>query len=357
MKVYLITIILVIIFSNNLYGHIKYVENNEKIKYDDYGQIVTFLCGLVLMFVAGFRWKVGTDFGNYMLMYERVKSTWFDLLMLFDEPGIGIIAKVGSLFYDHPISMFILASIVTVSLYVITIKKYSYNFQLSILLYIFVGAWHGAFNGIRQYLAAAVLFAGHRFIYEKKIWKYVLVVLVAMMFHRTAIVMLPVYFLANGKLSIKNIGIVVVSVVAIRYSYDNLLSVMSFFKGTDQSQYAYMTSDVNGLRVAVAFAPLLIALLATRTGILHNKETQFYVMLLIINAGFMFGTSGSAYLARVGIYTEMYATLAFPRIIQCLDEKSKKLMVMLIYVLYFVFWFYELSARGLTNFQWCFKYI
>ena len=40
------------------------------------------------------------------------------------------------------------------------------------MLYIFIGAWHGSFNGMRQYLAAAILFSGHRFIKERKFKEY-----------------------------------------------------------------------------------------------------------------------------------------------------------------------------------------
>lgn len=354
MIVYLVTVFLIMIFSINMDRQVIGVDSRGRHIYNGKGQLMIFLCIAVLTFVSGFRWNVGTDFSTYISMYGRLKHDWINMLGLFDEPGIAVLAKISSEIYDSPVIMILLSALITVFLNVITLKKYSVGFQISILFYIFIGAWHGSFNGIRQYLAAAILFAGHRFIYEKKFFKYVAVVLVAMLFHRTAIVMLPVYFLGSKKISLKSISVVAITVLVIRYSYDYLFEVMSFFKGSDQSEYSYMTSDVNAIRILVAFAPLLIAVLARKTAVMRDNETQFYVMMLIINAGFMFGTSGSAYLARVGIYTDMYATLAFPKLIGCFKKESRKMALLLILGLYFVFWVYELYARGLLEFSWSF---
>ena len=352
MIVYLSVIALILFLTINIEKQ-KTVVNGCR-RYSQMGNLQIILCASVLIFVSGFRWKVGTDFGAYISLYSRLKKEWLYSIMTFDEPGIAVLSKVGSLIYDSPIILFVLTAFITVSLYVITIKKYCNLFQMGILLFVFIGSWHGSFNAMRQYLAAAVIFAGHRFIYEKKILKYLLVVVLACCFHITALVMLPIYFLVNKKVSLKSICVIVGMVLLIRYSYDYLFAIMSFIKESDQTQYAYMLRDVNSTRIVVAFAPLLVALLAKDTKEIQNPETQFYMMLLIVNAGFIFGTSGSAYLARIGIYTECFGTLALPRLMNCFKRDSKKLAILIILVLYFIFWFYELHARGLFDFQWSF---
>lgn len=358
MLVYYVTIFFVIIFA-------LYAGTQHKIMYDDTLRIKqnykykwsVFLSASILICVAGLRWQVGVDYGNYMLSYARRKTEWFISILTFDEPGIGTLAKLGSFFFDDYAVMFFMVSLVTIGLYVWTISKNTNYFAFSLMLYIFMGCWHNSFNGIRQYAAAAILFAGHRLIYERKFWKYLIVVVLAMMFHKTAIIMLPVYFVANRKINLKTITILFLGTIFIRYSYDYLFGVMSFLKETEQSGYAYMQADVNVLRIAVTIVPLLLA------GVIYTKvkpdqETEFYLCLTIINAAFMLGTSGSAYLARVGIYTEAFLILFYARTVNFFSKDSRKLFILIVLVFYAMYWYHEVSTRSsLNNFHWIFERI
>lgn len=326
-------------------------EDNKKIIY----KFFSILTACILIIVSGLRWCVGTDYGNYIFSYSRRKEEWLFSLINFDEPGIGILAKIGSFIYDDYVSMFFLVAVVTIGLCIWTISKYSNNFVFSMLIYIFIGAWHNSFNGIRQYAAAAIIFAGHRYIYDRKFLRYLLVIVCAMLFHKTALVMLPVYFVANKKITFKTILFLIIGVVIIRFSYDYLFSIMSFLKGTDQSEYAYMQSNVNPLRIAVTFAPIFVALFI-KTRLKMNKEIEFYLNLSLINAILMFATSGSAYLARVGIYTELFLTLLYPRLLKFFNKDSQKIFVILVLLFYFIYWHHEVSVRdSLNNFRWIFE--
>ena len=312
------------IFSVAFFALIADNYRNEENLIQDNNRIYTFFVTIVatiLILVAGLRWRVGTDYGNYMNSYWLRKSTWFESLLEFEEPALGLIAKIGSFIYDDYASMFFLCSLITVGLYTKTISKYTNWFTVSILLYVFIGAWHGSFNGVRQYLAAAVLFAGHRFIFERKFWKYLFVVLIASLCHTTALIMIPVYFIVGRELNYKTIVLIVVGAIAMSLSYDFLFDIMSEIKGSEQEGYDYMQTNVSILRVAVAFAPLALGAVLYKQ-IRVDKETLFYISMTLMNAAFLFATSGSAYLARVGIYTEIYTVLAIPKILKYFNLKG-----------------------------------
>lgn len=354
MAIYFGMLFLVFVFSMLMSKRKMSLCSNNKIEYDDLGNILFVFCISVLIVIAGFRWYVGTDYAEYFWGYGQRVDEWFDNLLEYNEPGLGVLAKIGSLIYDSPITMFFLASLVTIFLYTITIKKYSNDFLISMSLYLFIGSWHGAFNGVRQYLAAAVLFAGHRFIFEKKLFKYILVVLVAMAFHRTAIIMLPIYFLVGKRFTWKNIGLVIMVVGIIRFSYDNIFATMSYFKGSDVAQYSYMNTDVNILRIGVALAPVVIAVYMKKWIMLQDLETQMYIMLITINAGLSIATQGSAYLARGGIYTETYVVLALPKLLKCFTSNSRRFATIVVFGCYLVYWLYSLRATGVMDYNWCF---
>lgn len=348
---YFIAIILVFVLSI-LADKSKEISLSDRANSSDFAwKLYVMLACAVLVLFAGLRYRVGNDYGNYIGSFDVTWQEVWQHIITFREPGFEIIAYLSRFIYNDYVSMFFCMSLFTVALNVKTISKYTESAFISFLLYIFIGAWHGSFNGIRQYAAAAIIFAGHRFILHKKFWKYALVVLLASAFHLTALIMLPMYFVLSKKLTVKNIIMLVVIAIAMRYSYEFFFGIMSAIKGNDQTQYAYMKESVTFFRILVAFAPIALALLV-RKDFFEDKENTFYFTMLLLNATFMFATSGSAYLARVGIYTDIYATLAFPKMLKGMKKSDQMLLMVLILALYFIFWYYEVSKRpALNNFQ------
>lgn len=52
-------------------------------------RILVLSAALVLMIVAALRWKVGTDYGQYVIIYRRlIQLSFFSDLRTFNEPGI-----------------------------------------------------------------------------------------------------------------------------------------------------------------------------------------------------------------------------------------------------------------------------
>lgn len=358
MFVYLVTLFLVAILSFIAQG-CRWYDNDGVCGYMDNRntryKLFVFLTALILILVAGLRYRVGTDYMNYALGYENIKRTVWASIKAFDEPGYKIVTILASKIYDDYAVMFFTLSLFTIGINIKVIAKYSDDFFFAIMLYVLIGAWHGSFNAVRQYAAGAILFAGHRYIFERKFWKFLLVVFVAFLFHRTAIVFLPIYFLARDSINTKSIVLILISTVVMTYGMDYVFQIMSYFKGTDQTAYAYMTTAVNPFRILVAFAPVFLVFFVPND-FRNNPENAFYFNMLIINAAFMLVTSSSAYLARVGIYTDIYATIAFPKLIKAFNRKSQVILILLILVLYSYFWIHEISVReSLSTFRWIFS--
>ena len=313
------------------------------------------VCAVILIFVAGLRYHVGTDYTPYTHSFDlRSNRLWHDLLT-WNEPGLGLLAWIGHFITTDYVILFILASLVTVSLNIWTIYKYSDDIFLGIVLYILLGSWHNSFNAIRQYLAAAVLFAGHHYMFERKLWKYALVVLGATCFHRTAIVMLPIYFIADREMTFKTTLQIVLIGILLNFATEFLFAIMSYFKGTEQSVYAYMQQNVNPLRILSTLPPVLLAFLAPKE-FRNQPENAFYLALMALNASFMFGTGSSAYLARIGIYTETFLALGIPRFLQGFETTFRRQCAVCVVLFFMIFWSYELYVRNsLNHFQWIFS--
>lgn len=78
--------------------------------------------------------------------------------------------------------------------------------------------------------------------------------------------------------------------------------------------------------------------------------------MIFINALIFIISSGSAYLARFAIYTNIYTAITFPTLLKGQNKYMKFLVMMTVLSLYFIFWYIEItSTPNLYNFNWIFE--
>lgn len=349
MRVYWLVIVglLVITACNEFSGNV--ISNKPR-------KISMITMVTLLALVAGLRYKVGADYWSYYSSYDYFKTAE---LSIFDEPAIKIIARVAARIYDDPATMLFLAAAITVCVMATTVIKNSEMYWFSILLYVFLGCWHGCFNGVRQYLAAAVLFAGHHFIKEQKFPKWCLVVFVAAMCHITAVIGLLFYFYPKIRTSVVS----VVSSLAVAFvamgMYDKIFDFIGFLKSDtfvlEGAGSEYLTNSINPLRIAVAWVPVIFFLVFRRYYNRESEKFQFYMSMTILHAILMTTAMNSAYLGRVGIYTGVFNTITWPLLLKKVDDRSKKIMIVMMLAFYILYWRTEASGPNLINFQWIFQ--
>lgn len=313
------------------------------------------LVAIVLIFVAGFRYYVGSDYGGYFKGFGHYAASFWSSLKELNEPGIAFVAKIVSFFSSNGMTFVFVCSFITIVLFLSTIYKNTDMLLLATLLYIFMGCWHGSFNGVRQYLAAAIIFSGVKFIKTRQFWKYALIVFIAFLFHASAIIMIFPYFIAYNKINFRNITLLIIASVIILFSSSELLDLAGLILRDDFSiENKYITTSVSILRVLVAVVPAVFFILVY-SGRSISKEQRFWINFLIINGIVMFATSNSTYFARMGIYTAPFSTLGIAELVKGLKPREKKVFPVVIVVAFFLFWLYSIQSSGaLNNFQWIF---
>ena len=229
----------------------------------------------------------------------------------------------------------------------------NYVTALLFALFVLMGFWHGSFNGVRQYLAASVLFCGYNYLKEKQLLKYFLVVCIAFLFHRSAIVMLFLYPVVHRKINQVNILLSAAVLAVFSFYSRSMFSVAGWIM---EKQYSlnngYTSHQVNIIRVVAACIPAIIFLVLYWGEELSDSET-FYLNLLIVHAAIRLFTMNSALLYRVGIYTTAFAVIAIAELLEGLHDSNRKIVTAGILAMYFGMWWYELAGTSsLNHFQW-----
>ena len=229
MKVYLLTAFFVLIFAYLAKNQDMYSEKlttSGKIVHTSGAKFFLFLICALLICVAGLRYYVGTDFGGYYKHYQQYADNVVVSLRTFDEPGYGIISVVSKWLgaTDGGLAVF-LASAITIGIVLVTIFRNTDEVEYAVLLYLFMGGWIASFNAVRQSLAAAFVFAGYRWLREKKLLRFAVCVLIAFLCHKSALLMIAMYFILHRKINILNILITAVGAYVALQSYDALFSL------------------------------------------------------------------------------------------------------------------------------------
>lgn len=307
----------------------------------------------ILALVNGLRFRVGTDYGAYANNYPLYARDLRESLGLLSEPGIRAIAWLSKQIHDDYATMMLLSALAIVGLSVWTIARSSDSITMGLMLYILAGSWHGSFNGIRQHLAAAIVFAGHRFIVERRLVPYLLMVTLAGLFHVSAFAFFLLYFVPQRRLRAPALFLLLGVAVAALYSSDAIIAAIETVTEDDYTGQAYIFNQVNWLRIAVAVVP--VALYFLRAVDFSSRE-WFYRNIAIVHAAVMVAVSGSTYLARFGIYTTAFLPLFIPQLVKFEDRGLTIVARLAVLLLFAYYWYSAVAPSGaLNNFQWVFQ--
>jgi hypothetical protein len=145
--------------------------------------------------------SIGTDTENYVYKYiVKYDPNYYE----FNENveiGYQLLDRFILQFADNYFWLLFLTAFFIVFSYLRLIKKYSTNYVFSVTLFVTLGLYIFLFNGLRQALAMAIMTYSVKYLIEKKLIAYFLICLVASMFHMSALIMLPIYFIINFRLN------------------------------------------------------------------------------------------------------------------------------------------------------------
>lgn len=321
-------------------------------------KIFIFIIIAVLTVTAGCRYYVGTDYGSYVYIYESQYSKWqFGDFFKFEEPILPIIGKLSYLCFDSYFAMFFTASVITVGFMLYSTLKETTDFIFVTMLYIFAGGWIGSFNGIRQYLAVAIVFLGRKYILQREFWKFLLVCGIAFLAHRSALFFVLVYFVYSEEFTTVRLLIVMVITIIISRSYEIMFDLIGWINDEEYIVNEYSLKRVSTLRVLAGCAPAILSVYYAFTRKL-DKEQIFYAYILTANACVWLVTADSAYLARLALYTGAFVPLGLSSLLKATDKKYKNAFKIGVVILYMMFWLYEVTKSStLREFEWIFSYL
>lgn len=170
------------------------VVSNFVSNYKPYlNKVVYFIFMVVLTIFVGFRYKIGGDWSAYNEIYDSYKYLSFFESLFFIDPGYSLINMLGSFLKINEIWFvnFISAAIIFIFLYKAFDKLGKY--WLCLLIYFPYHILVVSLGYTRQSIAVAILLYAFFMLFENKNSKFIFFVIIASIFHKTAIIFLLFY--------------------------------------------------------------------------------------------------------------------------------------------------------------------
>ena len=150
---------------------------------------------LVLFLLSALRLGVGNDYGTYVTTcHEIVKNGY-----VVTEPGYNLVVKIlytlsGK---EDYLLMFAFFGFLTIFIFMKSMYEQSKHFAMSFFLFMTLGMYFRTFSTVRYYFVLAIVMYSLRYVVKKEYGKFILLILLAATFHKSVLVVIPIYFIAN----------------------------------------------------------------------------------------------------------------------------------------------------------------
>ena len=307
----------------------------------DARRVYLLVSGAACWLVASFRYVTGFDYRSYEAIFQGIAAGGLAGAGRL-EPGFvflnWVTARLGG---DYRVFLFVFHAFLT-ALVIERIGRYSPSPWLSVYLFVTLPYFAMSMNLLRQALAAAIGLWTYPFLKSRRFLPYCGVAFLAALFHRTALTLLPFYYLLRLRVSKRCCGTAALVAGAAYFLTDPLMqalfSVFPLYEGYMAGRYwqgnsfLYVLFPLSG---ALFTLPLMrrAARSPGESPVLANSIWYSLLIQLFITRHFI--------LERLSVYIAIFSLLALPEAARLpgrrLSSKARTVLLLAGAFAYFLF--------------------
>lgn len=318
---------------------------------------------LLLAGVSACRIAVGNDYWVYrdqfkLIMQGRhVSFEWgFNLVVWVIQSIFG---------YDKYLPVFGFFSIATAFFFVKAMYDQAEVFAMSVFLLMANGYYFSSLNSVRYYFVLAIAMYAMKYVLRKQYGVFIAWIVFAAFFHKTILVVIPIYLIAAWlsehkipKVLYVIAGAFLASLVVFKNLYREIIFLFyPYYEGS-----AFDKVDFSVANIAKCVAVLVLCIIFYKTAIKGNKQNLFYFYLSL--AGMAVYTFGAfiPVVTRIGYYMTVTQIFLIPGVLMRITDKKWKIFwttgVVVAFIGYFALFLhtaYETNIRLLPYLNWIFN--
>ena len=184
-----------------------------------------------------------------------------------------------SYFTSNRYVFILVVTLIIYALYYINIKRYASDYRIALLLF-FGLLFFFTFTYLRQMIGVGIAGLSLKYVYERKLWKFVACVLLAALFHNSAIILLSIYIIPSRKFNVGSVVALMTICLLIGVSglSSSLFEAYSSTSGLEERTTKYI-EDTSGFRIAYLLeAVFFLWLILSNYGKVGSDKRQIFLL-------------------------------------------------------------------------------
>lgn len=308
-----------------------------------------FISMLLLFMIFAFRSeKLGGDLERYFRAYEKYSVySWDGIRKIFfaediKDPTYYFTGWLVSRIFENPQWWLgCIASLFSISTGILIYKESKIP-VLSVIMLIALGYLSFCYQGLRQAVAISIILFSYYFLEKRKLVPFIVMVLLASLYHQTALVFLIVYPFSTMKLGKYHI-ITAIAAFAIFYLFRNQLLVLMNDVLEDQRYQGYTSGNAKQLTISgfiIQASIFCYNLYSYKKIIKNNKNSLVLYNLVFVGLMFQLYASFIAEMFRISIYFSIFNIILVPLVTsEQSDYKNKQIITMILITILLIYTF------------------
>lgn len=276
---------------------------------------------------------VGNDTETYIDLFRSIaQSNDLSVFLLRYEIGYVWFNKICSKVSENPQTIIIISGIITTVGYLYFFKRYSKAVFLSVVMFVCLRYYDQTLNIIRECIAICILLYSYKYIANHNFIKFCLCVILAFVFHKTAIIFLIAWWIVKLEFKMRNLLLIssLSIVFAIQFGaiFQHLLTVFETYSYYDGGKYFGETRLATILMLVMQVVFLGLAFYIRKKNISHvSADDDRMLMLWSVGICILIVSTQFNLLDRIATYFNVFSLVALPNLISIIGNKNNKLVV------------------------------
>ena len=305
----------------------------------------------ILFLLSALRMEVGNDYETYVDTFHEIYVGGY----VVTEPLFNAVVKVicelsGG---ENYLLVFAAFAFVTIWIFLKVMYEQTEDFPLAFFLFMTLGIYFRTFNTVRYYFVLAITLYSLRYVFRKEYVKFILLIVLAAFFHKSVLIVIPIYLIANMKWKKWYVAVLSVGAAGMLLCQDFIMKIaLQLYPSYKDTIYLETETGLAGNLMSIlrCVMVLVLAFLCYKETWKEEERNRFYIKLNFLAVLLYLCGSFLPLVGRIGYYLITSQILLIPAILGSIQDKKKKKvftsMVIIACVIYFLLFLRSANQPG-----------
>ncbi|MCI6552569.1 MAG: EpsG family protein [Lachnospiraceae bacterium] len=282
-----------------------------------------FCIFMVLFGVSACRMNVGNDYAKYVEFMHLIACDAYSYV----PTEVGFNALVTVLYEltggENFLLVFAVFAFATLWLFLKAMYEQSDSFGWSFFLFMAFGLYFSTFNTVRYYLALGLALYSVKYVLRREWVRFILLVLLGAAFHKSMLVVIPLYFLAGLAWKKWQLALMALFCSTFFFLQDFYLRAVVFLYPSYEDT-EYLEGGVSWFNILRCTGVLVLSLLYYKQAVAGSRRNRFYffcnlgALVLYVCCSFL------PIITRIGYYLNVTQILFIPAILGRIEDRRQR---------------------------------